>query len=392
MQQAVARKRVAAKMNEHRNRRRRRSRNGLIDVLNGLLTLLVIGLVVVGGGVFYIASQYYGSGPTREDRIFRVESGNTLSTTAGRLEEQGFINNSFIFSQFGSRVEESAIVKAGDFNIPAGASMSEILKELTLGNPMRYAVTIPEGWTVWQAVNRINDDDQLTGTIGQLPPEGSLLPGSYDYVPGDSRQSVLDKMQLAMTEALAEVWETRQADLPLQSPAEMLILASIVEKETGVASERPQIAAVFVNRLQVPMRLQSDPTIIYGITKGQATLDRGIRRSEIDEVTPYNTYQIDGLPPTPIANPGIDALRAVANPDAHEYLYFVAKGATPSEGHVFAETYADHQQNVSRYREIEEAAQAEREAEAARQALEAAEAAAEAESGEGEAAEGETAQ
>ena len=358
-------------MNDRRNRRRRRSGNGLIDILNGLLTLLVIGLVVIGGGVFYVASQYYGDGPTREDRVFRVESGNTLSTTAGRLEEQGFITNSFIFSQFGSRGEESPVVKAGDFNIPAGASMSEILKELTTGNPLRYAVTIPEGWTVWQAVNRINNDDQLTGSIGQLPQEGSILPGSYDYVPGDTRQSVLDKMQLAMTEALAEVWESRQADLPLESPAELLTLASIVEKETGIASERPQIAAVFVNRLREGMRLQSDPTIIYGITKGQSTLDRGIRRSEIEEATPYNTYQIDGLPPTPIANPGIEALRAVANPDDHDYLYFVAKGATPSEGHVFAETYAEHQDNVARYREIAAEAAAQAEAEAARQALEA---------------------
>ncbi|MFC3704785.1 endolytic transglycosylase MltG [Devosia honganensis] len=364
-------------MNDRRNRRRRRSGNGLIDILNGLLTLLVIGLVVVGGSLFYLASQYYGTGPTTEDRVFRVESGNTLSTTAGRLEEQGFITNAFIFSQFGSRVEESPIVKAGDFSIPAGASMSEILRELTQGNPIRYAITIPEGWTVWQAIQRINADDRLTGEIGQLPPEGSILPGSYDYTPGDTRQSVLDKMQLAMTQALAEVWEGRQPDLPLASPAELLILASIVEKETGVASERPQIAAVFVNRLHQSMRLQSDPTIIYGITLGQSTLDRGIRRSEIEERTPYNTYQIDGLPPTPIANPGIESLRAVAHPDSHDYLYFVARGATPREGHVFAETYAEHQQNVARYREIaaEAAAQAEADAEAARRALEAEEAA-----------------
>ena len=348
-------------MNDRRNRRRRRSGNGLVDILNGLLTLLVIGLVVVGGGLFFIASQYYGDGPLSEDRVFRVESGNTLSTTANRLEEQGFITNSVIFSQFGSRVEESAVVKAGDFNIPAGASMSEILKELTLGNPLRYAVTIPEGWTVWQAIQRINADDRLTGSIDQLPPEGSILPGSYDYTPGDTRQSVLDEMQLAMTQALAQVWAGREADLPLESPAELLILASIVEKETGIASERPQIAAVFVNRIREGMRLQSDPTIIYGITLGQAMLDRGIRRSEIEEQTPYNTYQIDGLPPTPIANPGIEALEAVAHPDSHDYLYFVAKGATPSEGHVFAETYAEHQQNVARYREIaaEAAAQAE---------------------------------
>lgn len=360
-------------MNDRRNRRRRRSRNGLVDVLNAFLTLLVIGLVVVGGGFFYTASQYYGTGPTTEAKVFRVETGNSLRTAAQRLEEQGLISNSLIFTQFGGRVAENTTVKAGDFNIAAGASMADILQELTEGTPLRFAVTIPEGWTVWQAVQRIQDNDDLNGDIGTLPPEGSILPGSYDYIPGDTRQSVLDKMQLAMTQALAEVWETRQPDLPLESPAELLILASIVEKETGVAEERPQIAAVFVNRMRTGMRLQSDPTIIYGITLGQSTLDRGIRRSEIDAKTPYNTYQIDRLPPTPIANPGIEALRAVANPDSHDYLYFVAKGATPREGHVFAETYADHQRNVAAYRAVaaEAAAQAESEAEAARQALEA---------------------
>lgn len=356
-----------------RKRRRRRSGNALIDILNGLLGLLVIGLVLIGGGIFYIASQYYSDGPSAQERVFRVETGNTLTSTAQRLEEQGFITNATIFTQVGNWVEKSPVIKAGDFNIPAAASMAEILRELQEGTPIRYAVTIPEGWTAWQVVQRINDDQRLTGEIGSLPPEGSILPGSYDYIPGDTRQSVLDKMQGAMTRALAEVWEARIADLPLASPAELLILASIVERETGVAEERPQVAAVFVNRLRQKMRLQSDPTIIYGITLGQSTLDRGIRRSEIEAKTDYNTYQINGLPPTPIANPGIDSLRAVANPDAHDYLYFVAKGATPREGHVFAETYADHQRNVARYREIarEAAQQAETEAEATRQALEA---------------------
>mgnify|MGYP001486934170 CR=1 FL=1 len=362
-------------MNDRR-KRRRRSSNGLVDILNGLLTLLVIGLVVLGGGFLYVASQYYGDGPLPEDRVFRVETGNTLSTTASRLEEQGFITNALIFTQFGSRVEDNTVIKAGDFTIPAHASMSEILRELTTGTPIRYAVTIPEGWTSWQVVQRVNADERLTGNIDNLPPEGSILPGSYDYRPGDTRQSVIERMQAAMTQALAEVWESRQPDLPLQSAAELLILASIVERETGVPEERPQIAAVFVNRLREGMRLQSDPTIIYGITKGQTTLEGGLRRSQIEEVTPYNTYQIDGLPPTPIANPGIESLRAVANPDDHDYLYFVAKGALPSEGHVFAETYAEHQQNVARYREIEREAaeQAAAEAEAARQALEAEEA------------------
>jgi len=360
-------------MIDRRKRRRRRSGNALIDILNGFLTLLVIGLIVAAGGFFYVAAQYYGDGPTTADQVFRVEQGNSLRTAADRLQEQGLISSSLIFSQFGGRVEDNTVVKAGDFNIPAGASMADILKELTEGTPIRYAVTIPEGWTVWQAVQRMDAEDSLTGEIAALPPEGSILPGSYDYTPGDTRQSVLDKMQLAMTEALAAAWEGRAEDLPLESPAQMLILASIVEKETGVASERPQIAAVFVNRLRQGMRLQSDPTIIYGITLGQSTLGRGIRRSEIEAKTPYNTYQIDGLPPTPIASPGVDALQAVAHPDTHDYLYFVAKGATPSEGHVFATNYDEHRRNVAEYRRIaaEAAAQAEAEAEEARRALEA---------------------
>jgi UPF0755 protein len=363
-------------MNDRKGRRSRRSKNGLVDILNGFLGLLVIGLIVVGGALVFVGSQYYGDGPNPEERVFRVETGASLSTTGNRLEEQGFISNAFIFNQFSRRVESNTTVKAGDFRIPANASMSEIIKELADGNPLRYAVVVPEGMTSWDVVQRLNADNNITGAISALPAEGSILPGSYDYVPGDTRQSVLDKMQAAMTKAVEEVWAARQRDLPLATPEEMVVLASVVEKETGVASERPQVAAVFVNRLRQGMRLQSDPTIIYGITKGQSTLGRGIRRSEIEAKTAYNTYQIDGLPPTPIANPGIEALRAVANPDTHKYVYFVAKGALPSQGHVFAETYAEHQKNVAQYRKIaaEAAAVAEKEAEAAREALEAEEA------------------
>jgi UPF0755 protein len=361
-------------MADPKNRRtRKRSRNGFLDILNGFLTLLVIGLVVVGGVLLYGVSQFYGNGPAPADTVFRVEAGNGLGTTAQRLEEQGLISNRYVFQLGGRALERQAMLKAGDFTIPAGASMADILKELTEGNPLRYAVVVPEGWTSWEAVQRINGDSNLVGEITALPPEGSLLPGSYDYLPGDTRQSVIDKMQAAMQAQLAEIWAARNPDLPLETPEEMLVLASIVEKETGVASERPQVAAVFVNRLREGMRLQSDPTIIYGITNGQAPLGRGLRRSEIEAKTPFNTYQIDGLPPTPIANPGAEALRAVANPDSHDYLYFVAKGPVPSDGHAFAETYAEHQRNVARWREIERevAAQAEADAQAARQALEA---------------------
>jgi len=363
-------------MNDRKVRRRRRSSNGFIDILNGLLTLLVIGLLVAGGVVLYGASQFYGEGPLTEEATFRVEAGSGLSSIGPRLEEQGLIANQYIF-QLGSRLANiDGTIKQGDFRIPAGSSMADILTELINGDPIRYAVTIPEGWTTWQVIERLDETGDLVGAVSPLPAEGSILPGSYDFVPGATRQSVLETMQAAMATELAAVWEARDPDLPIDSPEELLVLASIVEKETGIGSERPQVAAVFVNRLREGMRLQSDPTIIYGITKGQAPLGRGLRRSEIEAKTPYNTYQIDGLPPTPIANPGVDALKAVANPDDHDYLYFVAKGATPSEGHVFAETYAEHQENVARYREIaaEAAAQAEADAEAARQALEAEEA------------------
>ncbi|KKB85773.1 hypothetical protein VW29_05610 [Devosia limi DSM 17137] len=364
-------------MNDRKAKRSRARRsNGFVDILNGLLSLLVLGLLVAGGILLYGISQFYSDGPGKEDTTFRVETGSGLASTAERLENQGLIGNRFIFQMGGRALERQGNIKAGDFRIPAGASMADILKELTEGNPIRYAVTIPEGWTSWQVIQRVNADGNLIGEVSAMPAEGSILPGSYDYVPGATRQSVLDAMQTAMATELAAVWESRAADLPLESPEQLVVLASIVEKETGLASERPQVAAVFVNRLKQSMRLQSDPTIIYGITKGQSTLGRGLRRSEIEEKTEYNTYQIDGLPPTPIANPGVDALRAVANPDTHNYLYFVAKGATPDQGHVFAETYAEHQKNVARYREIarEAAQQAEADAEAARQAIEAAEA------------------
>lgn len=358
-------------MNDRKTRRqRRRSSNGFIDILNGLLTLLVIGLLVAGGLLLFGASQFYGDGPLGEEATFRVESGSGLASVSTRLEEQGLIGNQYIFQAGARALERQGMLKAGDFRIPAGASMSDILRELTEGNPIRYAVTIPEGWTAWQVIQRLDETSDLQGAVPALPAEGSVLPGSYDYVPGDTRQSVLDKMQQAMQTQLAAVWESRDPDLPIETPEELLVLASIVERETGVATERPQVAAVFVNRLREGMRLQSDPTIIYGITKGQAPLNRGLRRSEIEAKTEYNTYQIDGLPPTPIANPGIESLKAVASPDEHDYLYFVAKGASPKEGHVFAETYDEHRENVARYRQIADEA----EAEAARQSLENAEA------------------
>lgn len=365
-------------MADRRKKNRRRSQNGFFEALNGLLTLVLLALLGVAGVFVYGATVYNADGPIAEDRSFVVEPGNVLGTVAQRLEEQGLISNADVFN-YGSRIlRRGSNLRAGEFNIAAHSSMFDIIRELTEGTPLQHQVVVPEGFTSWQVVERVNADPDLTGNLDVLPPEGSLLPGAYSYQRGDTRQSLIDEMTAAMDDAVAEIWEERAPELPLETPADLVILASIVERETGLASERPQVAAVFVNRLKVGMRLQSDPTIIYGITLGQGSLGRGLRRSEIDQVTPYNTYQIDGLPAGPVANPGIESLRAVAHPDEHDYLYFVARGAVPSDGHVFAESYAEHQRNVAAYREIErQAAQdaADAEAQAEMDALEADEAA-----------------
>ncbi|WP_404404360.1 endolytic transglycosylase MltG [Pelagibacterium halotolerans] len=352
-----------------RKQKRRRSRNGFVEAINGLLSLVLLVLLIAAGAFVYAVMQFNAAGPFAEDRTFIVEPGNVLSTVAQRLEEQGLITNADLFN-YGSRfISRGSNLKAGEFNIAARSSMLDIIRELTEGTPILHHVIVPEGFTSWQVVERVNADADLTGSIDVLPVEGSLLPGSYSYQRGDSRQSVIDAMALAMDEALAEVWANRDPDLPLASPEELLTLASIVEKETAVPEERPMIAGVFINRLDIGMRLQSDPTIIYGITRGQSTLGRGLRRSEIEAETPYNTYQIDGLPPGPIANPGIESLRAAANPEETDALYFVADG---TGGHVFADSYAEHQANVAAWRAIEAeraAAEAEAEAQAAMDAI-----------------------
>jgi len=361
-------------------RKKRRSRNGFLELINALLTMIVLG-VLVAGGIFFVATQrYYATGPMSEDRVFLVEQGIGLAAVANRLETANLIADRWIF-QFGAMLQrKQSSIRAGEYQIAAKASMADIVLEITEGRAITYSVTIPEGLTSWEAVQRINAAANLTGEITEIPDEGSLLPNTYSFERGSDRQLVIDRMSEAFQIEVAQIWETRSPDLPLNSIEEMVILASIVEKETGIGAERAGVAGVFINRINIGMRLQSDPTIIYGITNGQGSLGRGLRRSEIDEKTPYNTYQIDGLPPTPIANPGVAAMRAVVNPDDTEALFFVADG---TGGHVFANTYAEHQVNVARWRVIEremaaaaaeaakaeELAQEEAEAEAARDAL-----------------------
>jgi UPF0755 protein len=243
--------------------------------------------------------------------------------------------------------------------------MQDVLGLLNRGGNVFRQFVFAEGRTSWEVVQALMAEDELTGEIAGIPPEGSLAPAGYDFQKGDTRESLLARMREQQERILAEAWESRAPDLPIETPEELLILASIVEKETGVAEERAEVAAVFVNRLRLGMRLQTDPTVIYGITEGQGSLGRGIRASELAAATPYNTYVIQGLPPTPIANPGRAAIEAAANPAISEYLYFVADG---TGGHAFATTLEEHNANVVQWRRIE----AERALEAERAAAEAA--------------------
>ena len=214
----------------------------------------------------------------------------------------------------------------------------------------RFRIAMAEGVTSWQVVNALSAIDVLEGEAGDVPPEGALAPDSYEVRPGDARGDVIARMAAAQEAVVAAAWEARDPDLPIETPEELLTLASIIEKETGVAEERGQVASVFVNRLNQGMRLQTDPTVIYGITKGQGVLGRGLRRSELRAETPWNTYVIDGLPPTPIANPGRASLMAAAQPEDTPFIFFVADG---TGGHAFARTLAEHNENVARWREIE---------------------------------------
>lgn len=216
----------------------------------------------------------------------------------------------------------------------------------------RYRIALAEGVTSWQVVEELRQIDLLSGDA-EVPPEGALAPDSYEIRPGETRESVLARMRDAQRAVLERAWQERAADLPFDTPEEALILASIIEKETGNAQERFDVASVFVNRLRKGIRLQTDPTVIYGITQGQGTLGRGLRRSELDRETPWNTYRIDGLPPTPIANPGRAAIEAALNPASTEYIYFVAKTLDPADGHNFAVTLDEHNRNVAAYRRLE---------------------------------------
>ncbi|QUS35146.1 endolytic transglycosylase MltG [Falsirhodobacter algicola] len=375
------------------------------SVASNALTLFVVVLVLVAGLIAWGRQTFYEPGPLAEPICLRVDRGDSTAVIARTLHGQGAIRSDQVYRIGASYTDMAGREKFGSYLIPAGASMPQILEIVTTGgqstcgreinlqigvsasqmvlrdlNPatgrfeeiakydpaageapaefdgpeddLRLRVTLAEGVTSWQVVDGLKHADFLTGDVEDIPAEGSLAPDSYEIAAGETRADLLAEMAERQTRILAEQWESRDEDLPYDSPEEALIMASIVEKETGIASERPMVASVFVNRLRQGMRLQTDPTVIYGVTGGEGILGRGLRASELRARTPYNTYVIDGLPPTPIANPGRLSIEAALHPAESDYVFFVADG---SGGHAFARTLEEHNANVAKWREIERA-------------------------------------
>ena len=369
------------------------------------MTLLIVGLLVLGGVMAMGQRAFHAEGPLEQAICLRVEPGATLRGVTRALEEQSAVSSGMIFRVGAQYTERDGQLRFGAYLVGPGASMDEILDIITQGGAStcgtevqlrigvvrseylvremdpatsrftelvslaieseefpeeytrvagqadtRFRITVAEGATSWQVWEALRRAEFLAGEPGEVPAEGSLATESYEMRRGAEREGLVEEMQRRQAAILAAAWEGRDEGLPLETPEEAMILASIIEKETGVADERRRVASVFVNRLRLPMRLQTDPTVIYGITMGQGVLGRGLRRSELDAMTPYNTYRIDGLPPTPIANPGRASIEAALNPDETPYLYFVADG---TGGHAFATNLADHNRNVARWRQIE---------------------------------------
>jgi UPF0755 protein len=375
------------------------------NIASNFLTLAIVLLIAAAAAVAWAKREFSGPGPSAIAQCVQISPGASLNAVSNQLAAQGAISNAYIFRAGADYMDKARDLKFGSFLMPPQASMEQIVEAVTAGGPstcgtevvvrvgvrentvllrdtnpktgayeemarwtpgsgdrpaplvqaqdradVRLSLVMAEGVTSWQVVEALRAADFLTGEVAEIPAEGSLAPDTYLLEKGGDRNAILAQMASRQAAILAQEWEARPFGMPYETPEEALIMASIVEKETGQADERPQVASVFVNRLRQGMRLQTDPTVIYGVTNGQAVLDRGLRRSELDTPTPFNTYRIDGLPPTPIANPGRAAIRAALNPDETDYLYFVADG---TGGHAFSRTLEEHNAAVARWREIE---------------------------------------
>ncbi|ACI54354.1 aminodeoxychorismate lyase [Rhizobium leguminosarum bv. trifolii WSM2304] len=334
-------------------KRSKKARGQVVLFLNFIMTMAVLVCVVAVIGFYYATSTYRNPGPLQTNTNFIIRNGAGLAEIASNLERNAIISDARIFRYItATHLSAGESLKAGEYEIKARASMSDIMELLKSGKSILYSVSFPEGLTVRQMFNRMLEDQVLEGDLpAALPAEGSLRPDTYKFSRGTKRAEIIQQMAAAQQKIVDQIWDKRDSSLPLRSKEEFVTLASIVEKETGVADERAHVASVFLNRLGKGMRLQSDPTIIYGLFGGDGKpADRPIYQSDLKRETPYNTYVIKGLPPTPIANPGKDALEAVANPWKTQDLYFVADG---TGGHVFAATLEEHNANVKRWRKLE---------------------------------------
>lgn len=325
----------------------------LISAVTFLLTLAII--AGAGAGLWGL-NEFRKPGPLAETRYVIVEKGTGMSGIAARLESEGAIASGMVFKIAARVKNQHTQLKAGEYEIAPQSSMAAILDKIVKGEVYDRKLTFREGLTSWQIVQMLNNATELSGeALTSIPEEGSLLPETYHYMKTDTRQNVIEQMQAAMKKAQDDLWPTRVPDLPVVNMSEVMVLASIVEKETGVPDERRKVAGVFINRLKRGMPLQSDPTAIYALTKGEikddgmGPLGRRLLRKDLEIDSPYNTYKYPGLPPGPICNPGRESIAAVLNPETHNYVYFVADG---TGGHVFAETLAEHESNVAKWRKI----------------------------------------
>lgn len=346
-----------------------RRMNGFLRFLDGTLSFVFLSFLLVAALAIWLRQSFDAPGPLGETAAVVIPKGVGAIEIAERLEKTNVIADRRVFmlqyyvarlyggtgTTSGSAAGDRTSLKAGEYEFPKAASVRQVLDTIISGRSILQKITIPEGLTSQQIADRLRAEPGLAGEITSVPPEGMLLPDTYRFSRGANRQEILDRMRAEQAKVLMALWEARDPSLPLKTPEEALTLASIVEKETGRADERPRVAAVFVNRLRKGMRLQSDPTIIYGIVGGQGPLGRPITRADIDGKTPYNTYQIDGLPPGPICNPGRAAIAATLNPPATQDLYFVADG---TGGHVFTSTLKDHNAAVQNWRQVERSRQA----------------------------------
>lgn len=331
----------------------KRRPSALRRLIGKWLSSFLLLAVIIGAIAGWSYLVFTAPGPLSADKVYEIPKALDRPALAVALQEQGIISEPRIFSAAAAvNAFRGGRLKSGEYLFKAGMSMQDVLSMITAGRVFTYKLTVPEGWTAQMVVDRVSEQKELDGPVPPTPPEGSIMTDTFVFRRGLTREKLLSDMQEAQTKLVDEVWAAKPASSILKSKEEMVTLASIVEKETGVAEERPMVASVMINRLKQHIRLQSDPTVIYGITMGKAKLDRPISKADLDADNPYNTYKIDGLPPGPIANPGKAALEAVINPAETNYLYFVANG---TGGHAFAATLEEHNANVKKWRGLEAA-------------------------------------